>query len=63
MNKAQALAYYRLHVLPVVIACFERDGRIDGPARREAWNNFTDGLCKGGQISQHQYETWVGPHV
>lgn len=35
--------------------------KSDRPAKCEAWNNFTDSLCKSGQISIHQYETWVNP--
>ena len=28
---------------------------------REAWNDWTDGLCKNGQITQRQYERWLMP--
>lgn len=34
---------------------------LDKIARWEAWNNFTDMLCKDGQITDHQYSTWVSP--
>jgi len=34
---------------------------VDGPMRREAWNNFTDALCKEGKISDWQYENWSQP--
>ena len=30
----------------------------DKPAIREAWNNWTDMLCKNGRITQKQYDTW-----
>ena len=30
-------------------------------AKREYFNNFTDSLCKDGEISLKQYETWVNP--
>ena len=33
----------------------------DWPARSEAWNNYTDMLCKDGQITSKQYETWAHP--
>lgn len=33
----------------------------DKPALREAWNNYTDMLCKDGRITQHQYDTWLNP--
>ena len=34
---------------------------VDGPMRREAWNNFTDFLCKDNRISDWQYENWSQP--
>jgi len=36
-------------------------GEVDGPMRREAWNNWTDMLCKSGVISDWQYENWSQP--
>ncbi len=33
----------------------------DKPAVRQAWNDFTDSLCKDGQITRHQYESWLFP--
>ncbi len=30
-------------------------------AKREAWNNFTDALCKDRAISSVQYENWTNP--
>lgn len=33
----------------------------DIPAKREAWGIYIDGLCKSGQITQKQYETWDNP--
>jgi len=36
-------------------------GYIDKPMRREAWNNWTDMLCKTEQISDWQYENWNQP--
>jgi hypothetical protein len=35
--------------------------RHDKPALRQAWNDFTDGLCKGGIITPKQYDTWLNP--
>lgn len=29
--------------------------------KRENWNNFTDMLCKDGEISLKQYESWGNP--
>ena len=35
--------------------------RGDTIAKRESWNNFTDALCKGGDITLKQYENWSNP--
>ena len=45
----------------MVIQAYELDGHRDGPARRETWNNWTDSLCKDGQISDWQYMKWSHP--
>jgi hypothetical protein len=58
MTKADALALFRDQVLPVVKYQYGKGDRV---AIREAWNNYTDALCKEGQITMRQYETWVGP--
>ncbi len=48
-------------VLPLVVEAYEQDGIPDWPARREAWNNWTDALCKDGEISDWQYANWSHP--
>jgi hypothetical protein len=35
----------------------------DKPALREEWNNFTDRLCKDGQITPRQYDRWQNPFL
>jgi len=42
---------------------YEADGVPDWPARREAWNNWTDSLCKDYEISDWQYANWSQPSV
>ena len=61
MTKREALAIFKADVLPGVRAQYEQDGRTDTPARCEAWNNWTDALCKDRQITLKQYETWTNP--
>ena len=41
------------------------DCLADGPAIREAFNDWTDGLCRDGEISQHTYDTcrYVGKYA
>jgi hypothetical protein len=58
MTKAQALALFREEILPAVHA---RYGRYDRVAVREAWNDYTDGLCKDRQITRYQDQTWTNP--
>ena len=54
----EACRQFEEHVLPHIIEAYEQDGIPDWPARREAWNNWTDSLCKDGQISDWQYMNW-----
>lgn len=61
MTKAQAVKLWRAEVLPGVKSRFERAGRPDFCARSQAWNDWTDGLCKDRQITLRQYETWTHP--
>ncbi len=58
MTWEQACIQFEAVILPCVVAEYEQDGRPDWPARSEAWNNWTDALCKGDQISDWQYENW-----
>lgn len=61
MTKNSALAAFRRDVLPHVKETYERDGRVDTPARCEAWNDYVDALQKSGLISQQQASTWTNP--
>ena len=54
MTKAQALQDFRYFIKP-----FIKKG--DTIAVREAWNNWTDALCKEGAITLNQYENWGQP--
>jgi len=41
---------------------FKRNGKVlDKPRLFQAWNDWTDSLCKQGQITQKQYDRWTGP--
>lgn len=33
----------------------------DKPAKKTAWNNFTDELMKDGEITEKQCDTWDHP--
>jgi hypothetical protein len=63
MTKAEAVAEFKECVMPYVREQYEQDGRMDRVARREAWNDFTDMLCKDRQITSRQYDTWTHPRI
>ena len=56
MTKAEALEDFREYIRPMIV---KKYGSNDKPAIREAWNNYTDFLCKNGLITEKQYNTWV----
>ena len=58
---ADAVDYFNCEILASVEREYEQDGIPDWPARCEAWNNWTDSLCKNRQISDWQYENWSHP--
>lgn len=58
MTKQQALRDFREHVLPAVDQQYSKSDKV---ARREAWSNHTDALCKAGAITLKQYESWTNP--
>jgi len=58
---ADACEYFTNEILPMVREHYEKDGQPDWPARGEAWCNWTDSLCKDGEISDWQYENWSHP--
>lgn len=61
MTKAQAVAEFKSQVLPAVRHAHEQDGVPDYPARCEAWNDFTDELCRSRRITSSQYSRWSHP--
>ena len=63
MNKNQAIREFKEFEMPYIRETYEQDGIPDWTARREAWNNFTDMLCKNNQITSEQYETWDHPAI
>lgn len=63
-TKEDAVREFVEHYMPHVRAQEARWGNgVDGPLRRETWNNYTDGLCKDGLITDHQYNTWTHPSI
>lgn len=67
MTKKEALAYFKENILPEIMK-LERNrcpgdlsGGIDSPMRSQAWNDYTDYLCKDKRITSKQYNTWTNP--
>ena len=62
MTKTEAVALFKEAVLPAIKQREQGYGNgIDEVMRREAWNNFTDVLCKDRAITESQYDTWCHP--
>ena len=63
MTKQQAIQEFRsLYPAGSFVTPNRGGGRsLDRPMRDEAWNNFTDALCKDGRITARQYDRWVHP--
>ena len=59
LTKAQVLSDFR-QMWEDSVDCEPRL-RDDIVAKRESWNNFTDFLCKGGEITMNQYNNWTNP--
>lgn len=57
-TKKQVLADFLENIAPLVRSQY---GRGDTIAMREAWNDYTDSLCKDRQITSYQYENWTNP--
>ncbi len=59
MTKKEVLADFKENILPE-IKKLERNG-VDMPMRSQAWNDYTDSLCKAKCITSKQYNTWANP--
>jgi len=62
MTKVEAVNNFKQFILPGIINNeLDRGVKRDSSMRCEAWNQYTDILCKDGAITDHQYMTWVCP--
>ena len=61
MTFDQACEQFTDCILPMIQEAHEQDGIPDMPARREAWNNWTDALASDEQISDWQVHNWGHP--
>ena len=60
LTKATALSIFKEQLVDTSYS-FYKGMLNDKPAIREAWNNFTDMLCKDGMITDSQYNRWSNP--
>ena len=61
LTKKTALAIFKEELTEATQNGTWTFSKSDVTAKREAWNNYTDGLCKDGMITEHQYDTWANP--
>lgn len=62
MEKKEAEQDFKEYYLPEILKTeYALGGAVDGPLRRETWNNYTDMLCKENKITDHQYANWSHP--
>ena len=61
MTRDEAIENFNSYVLPIVQQGMEQDGEPDYIARSEAWSNWKDSLCTGGEISTWQNDNWSHP--
>jgi|LFRM01.1.fsa_nt_gb hypothetical protein len=58
LTRKEILAMFKEEVLPYIKEQYEKDGKVDRIARREAFNNFTDSLFKDGMITEKTYNEY-----
>ena len=63
MTRDEAIDQFLESYLPAVQRAYEQDGEPDYIARREAWHNYTDFLCRSHKISDWQAENWSVPEI
>ncbi len=59
MTEEQVVEAFEESFKPFLLAQFGPDDEI---ALREAFNDYTDSLCKEGQISNKMYDTMDNPY-
>ncbi|MCK4462881.1 MAG: hypothetical protein KAU58_01060 [Candidatus Omnitrophica bacterium] len=58
MTEQEAVARFKKDVYPLIVKYYGEDDVI---AMREAFNNYTDMMCKNGEITLEMYETMDNP--
>lgn len=64
LTKKQAEQDFKENILPHIKNIETENGNgKDSIMRSEEWANYTDSLCKDGQISSYNYENWSTPQI
>lgn len=63
VTKKEVEKLFKESIMPSIRRRFEKGDKPDYIARTEAWNEFTDLLCKEGQITLKQYNNWLCPKI
>jgi hypothetical protein len=62
MTKAEAVAYFRESILPVLVEHERKEGGgRDRVARWQEWSYYVDSLVKGHEITEWQAHNWTAP--
>lgn len=56
MTKQQATAEFK-----EMYPNYKQETKADYCKMQLIWSTYVDGLCKDGQITQKQYDTWLAP--
>ena len=60
-TRDRAIEIFIDHEIPDIQSKYEQDGEPDYIARREAWFNWIDLMCKNGEINYNQAKDWDLP--
>lgn len=63
VTKKEVEKLFKESIMPSIRRRFEKDDKPDYIARTEGWNEFTDSLCKEGEITLKQYNNWRCPKI
>lgn len=63
MTKVEAVQKFKEVVLPLIKEQYEQCGQRDLLERQAAWDDFTDFLWRGEEITLQQYDIWTYPNV
>jgi len=63
MDAQEFEAMFVNEYLPGIVSRYEADGKRDGPARREAWNDLIDSMVKDNVLPLHAMDWSLPDHL